>query len=71
MPTNVLPLDNGKRAMSRGKLTIATSPVSGSTLTTRSVSVRAWLRVSDESMPVSRKVIRDSRVSGVTAGVAT
>ena len=57
--------------MSRGKLTIATLPVSGSTLTTSRVSVSAWLRVEDESMPVSRKLMRDSRVSGVAAGVAT
>ena len=57
--------------MSRGKLTMATLPVSGSTLTTMSVSVRAWFRVSDESMPVSRKLMRDSRVSGVAAGLAT
>ena len=44
--------------MSRGKLTIAVFPVSGSTLTTRSVSVREWVRSSDLSMPVSRTVIR-------------
>ncbi len=57
--------------MSRGKLTIATLPVSGSTLTTMSVSVSACVRVSDESMPVSRKLMRDSRVSGVATGLAT
>ena len=71
MPVNVLPFESGKRAMSRGKLTMATLPVSGSTLTTSRVSVSAWLRVSDESMPVSRKLMRDSRVSGVATGVAT
>jgi hypothetical protein len=56
--------------MSRGKLIIAVSPVTGSTLTTMSVSVRAVFRRSDESMPVRRTLIRDSRVGGVACGVA-
>jgi hypothetical protein len=43
--------------MSRGKLIIAVSPVSGSMLTTRSVSVSACVRFSSESIPVSRMLI--------------
>jgi hypothetical protein len=39
LPSNVPPLYSGKREMSRGKLTIATCLVSGSTDTTSNVSV--------------------------------
>jgi len=57
--------------MSRGKLTIAAVPVAGSTLTTSSVSVRAWVRISLESIPRNRMLIRDWAVAGVEIGVAT
>ena len=46
--------------MSRGKLTSATSWVTGSMLATISVSVSAWLRVSAESTPVSRTLMRET-----------
>ncbi len=54
--------------MSRGKLISATSWVTGSMLATISVSVRAWLRVSAESTPVSRMLIRERGVAGVANG---
>ena len=56
--------------MSRGKETIAAVFVSGSTLTTISVSVRACVRRSLESMPRNRMLIRASFVTGVANGVA-
>ena len=70
MPSNVLPFDSGKLG-DVPREADHRDFVAGSTLTTMSVSVSACLRVSDESMPVSRKLIRDWRVSGVAAGLAT
>ncbi len=56
--------------MSRGKLIIDAVLVAGSTDTTISVSLRAWLRPADESIPVSRTLIRELAVCGVATGVA-
>src|SRR6266540_2516948 len=67
---NVRPSHSGKRAMSRGKLIIDAVFVTGSTDTTIRVSLRAWLRPSDESIPVSRMLIRELDVGGVDTGVA-
>ena len=53
------------------KLIIAALPVAGSTLTTISVSVSAWVRISLESMPTKRILILDWAVAGVDTGVAT
>ena len=68
-PRNTDPSGSWNRAMSRGKLTIEVFPVVGSTLTTISVSFRAWFRVDDESIPVRRMLIRAPGGGGVTPGV--
>ena len=54
--------------MSRGRLSITTDLSSGSTLTTMIVSVSAVFRVSAESIPVSRMLIRSCLVGGVASG---
>ncbi len=70
MPVNVRPFQSGNRARSRGRLAITPVFASGSTLTTSSVSVRAWVLVGEESIPVRRTVTRESAVAGVAIGLA-
>src|SRR4029450_3977243 len=70
LPVYVPPEYIGKSAMSRGNEIIAAAFVAGSTLPTISVSVRAWVRRSLESIPRKRMLILESLVSGVENGVA-
>ena len=71
LPVKVRPSVNGKSEMSRGKLMRATALVTGSMLATMSVSVSACERVSAESTPVSRMLMRETGVAGVANGAAT
>ncbi len=56
--------------MSRGKLTIAIDPVTGSMLTTSNVSLSACERIELESIPVSRTLIRLGVLGSLGVGVA-
>src|SRR6187431_537349 len=64
------PLGVGRRDRSRGKLTIARSPVVGSRLATRIVSLRACDRCTSESIPVMRMLIRDALAGSDGAAVS-
>ena len=70
LPSKRPPSGVGTRAMSRGKLTIAIAPVTGSMLTTSRVSLRACDRMELESIPVSRMLIRGGATGPLGVGVA-